>query len=141
METRCEIAVVGGGLVGLATALSLVERGRGGVVVLEAESRLAAHQSGHNSGVVHSGLYYQPGSLKAQTCRDGRDALYRFCEAEGIPYRRCGKLVVATRPEELSRLDELERRGRANGLHSPRWLGGAELSAVEPAVAGLATGS
>ena len=138
METRCEIAVVGGGLVGLATALSLVERGRGGVVVLEAESRLAAHQSGHNSGVVHSGLYYQPGSLKAQTCRDGRDALYRFCEAEGIPYRRCGKLVVATRPEELSRLDELDRRGRANGLHSPRRLGGAELSAVEPAVAGLA---
>ena len=138
MVSHCEVAVIGGGVVGLATALSLSERGHPGVVVLEAEARIAAHQSGHNSGVIHSGLYYKPGSLKAQTCRDGREALYRFCEREKIAHRRCGKLVVATSPAELPMLDELERRGRANGLEHLRRLGASELHSVEPEVAGLA---
>src|SRR3989449_10880174 len=116
MSPRYDVAIVGGGIVGLATALALVQRSRGSVVVLEAEGRLAAHQSGHNSGVIHSGLYYQPGSLKARTCREGREALYRFCDQAGITYRRTGKLVVATRSAELSALARLEERGQANGL-------------------------
>jgi len=138
MAGHCEVVVIGGGLVGLATALSLVERRHPGVTVVEAESRVAAHQSGHNSGVIHSGLYYKPGSLKANGCRDGREALYRFCEREHIAHRRCGKLVVATRADELPMLDELERRGRANGLRDLRRLTANELRAVEPEVAGLA---
>ena len=103
MPARYDVAVAGGGIVGLATALALVES-QLSVVVLEAEERLAAHQSSHNSGVIHSGLYYLPDSLKAQTCREGREALYRFCADEGIPYRQDGKLVVATHPGELAPL-------------------------------------
>jgi L-2-hydroxyglutarate oxidase len=122
--------------VGLATALALAERGRQ-TVVLEAEDRLAAHQSGHNSGVIHSGLYYKPGSLKARTCREGLEAIYRFCQEEGIRHRRCGKLVVATREEELPRLGLLEERGRANGV-TLRRLSIAQLKEHEPKVAGLA---
>src|SRR6185295_188911 len=106
-DLRCDAAVVGGGLVGLATALALSARGLT-VAVLEAEDRLAAHQSGHNSGVIHSGLYYKPGSLKAQLSVAGARALYELCAEEGIAHERCGKLVVATEPEELPRLDELE---------------------------------
>ncbi len=133
-----EIVVVGGGIVGLATAYALVQRHSRSVLVLEAEARLAAHQSGHNSGVIHSGLYYRPGSLKARTCREGREALYRFCDAAGIPYRRLGKLVVATRQAELPALARLEERGRANGLHALRSLDAVELKEVEPAVTGVA---
>src|SRR5438552_11514053 len=110
MDSRFDIAVIGGGLVGMATAMALVETGGRSVVVLEAEARLAAHQSGHNSGVIHSGLYYKPGSLKARTCRAGREALYQFCIEQGVPHRRCGKLVVATKPAELPILNELEQR-------------------------------
>jgi L-2-hydroxyglutarate oxidase len=132
------VAVAGGGIVGLATALALVESGHASVVLLEAEERLATHQSSHNSGVIHSGLYYLPDSLKAQTCREGREALYRFCADEGIPYRQDGKLVVATRPEELGALGQLEARGRANGLAGIRQLGQEELRELEPEVSGLA---
>ena len=131
------IAIVGGGIVGLATAHALVRRGRP-VVVLEAEERLAAHQSGHNSGVIHSGLYYPAGSVKARLCVRGRDALYRFCEEEGIPHRRTGKLVVATGAEELPRLDELERRGRGNGLAGLERLSAGALRERFPEVAGVA---
>ena len=131
------IAIVGGGIVGLATARALVRRGRP-VVVLEAEDRLAAHQSGHNSGVIHSGLYYAAGSAKARLCVRGRDALYRFCEEEAIPHRRTGKLVVATGAEELPRLDELERRGRANGLAGLERLSAGDLRERFPEVAGVA---
>jgi (S)-2-hydroxyglutarate dehydrogenase len=134
----CDIAVIGGGIVGLATARELAERGLGRVTVLEAEDRPGAHQTGHNSGVIHSGLYYRPGSLKAQNCTDGRERLYRFCAEHGIHHERCGKLVVATAPEELPRLDELERRGRANGLAGLRRLCAEELGEHEPAVAGIA---
>src|SRR6185503_14683442 len=116
IDATCDAAVIGGGLLGLATAMALaVGRGRR-VVVLEAEERVAAHQSGHNSGVIHSGLYYKPGSLKATLCAEGARALYRFCAEEGIAHQRVGKLVVATHPEELPRLDEMARRGEANGL-------------------------
>ena len=135
---RYDVAVAGGGIVGLATALALVESGQLSVVLLEAEERLAGHQSSHNSGVIHSGLYYLPDSLKAQTCREGREAMYRFCADEGIPYRQDGKLVVATRPEELAALAQLEARGRANGLAGIRQLGQEELRELEPEVTGLA---
>jgi len=137
MPARYDVAVAGGGIVGLATALALVES-QLSVVVLEAEERLAAHQSSHNSGVIHSGLYYLPDSLKAQTCREGREALYRFCADEGIPYRQDGKLVVATHPRELAPLAQLEARGRANGLAGIRQLGREELRELEPEVSGLA---
>src|SRR5712692_10334633 len=137
---RSPIVVVGGGIVGLATAYALVQDERRAVLVLEAEDRLAAHQSGHNSGVIHSGLYYRPGSLKARMCREGREALYRFCDAARIPYRRSGKLVVATRQAELPALARLEERGRANGLQDLRRLAAAELEEVEPAARGGVAG-
>jgi (S)-2-hydroxyglutarate dehydrogenase len=136
-DLRCDVAVAGGGLVGLATAMALSGRGWS-VAVLEAEDRLASHQSGHNSGVIHSGLYYKPGSLKATLCVEGARALYRFCEEEGIAHERCGKLVVATHAEDLPRLEELERRGRANGLAGVRRLGPREMGEVEPHAAGIA---
>ena len=135
---RYDVAIIGGGIVGMATAMALAARARGSLVVLEAEDRLAPHQTGNNSGVIHSGLYYKPGSQKARTCVEGREALYRFCAERGIAHERCGKLVVATTPEELPRLDELARRGGANGLEGLRRLGQEELREVEPHVAGIA---
>src|SRR5213593_1664642 len=137
MKSRYDVAVVGGGIVGMSTAMALASRGRS-VVVLEAADRLAAHQSGHNSGVIHAGLYYRPGSLKARLCIEGREALYRFCEEHGVPHRRCGKLVVATRKRDLAALDELARRGRANGLAALRRLDARELTEYEPEVSGVA---
>lgn len=134
---KFRISVIGGGLVGTATALALAER-YSSVVVLEAEKQLAAHQSGHNSGVIHSGLYYKPGSLKARLCVEGARALYRLCEEEGIAHRRCGKVVVATSEEELPRLAELERRGAANGLAGLRRLDAAGIRELEPHAAGIA---
>jgi (S)-2-hydroxyglutarate dehydrogenase len=128
--------VIGGGIVGLATALAMAERGLP-PILLEAEDGLARHQTGHNSGVIHSGLYYKPGSAKAQTCREGLKAMYRFCAEENIPHRRCGKLVVAVREEELPRLATLEERGRANGVSVQR-LSPEEIREREPEVRGLA---
>jgi len=138
VQGQYDVAVVGGGLIGVATARALVARGVRSLVVLEAEARVAAHQSSHNSGVIHSGLYYRPGSLKARTCALGRDAMYRFCEAEGIPHRRSGKLVVATSERELPVLRELERRGRANGLEGLESIGRDRLRELEPEVDGIA---
>lgn len=135
-EEQAQTVVIGGGIVGLATALAMAERGAP-PVVLEAESRLASHQTGHNSGVIHSGLYYKPGSAKARTCRTGLAAMYRFCAEENIPHRRCGKLVVAVRAEELQRLATLEERGRANGV-TVRRLSAAEIREREPEVRGIA---
>lgn len=132
-----DVIVIGGGVVGLATAMALTEQHRQRVIVLEAENRLAGHQTGHNSGVIHAGLYYKPGSLKAQLCRAGLEAMYRFCETEAVPHRRCGKLVVATQASELARLDTLAERGQANGVVFRR-LGAAELKEHEPEVAGIA---
>lgn len=131
--------VVGGGIVGLATALALVGARPGiSIAVLEKEGGIAAHQTGRNSGVIHSGLYYKPGSVKARTCARGRERLERFCEEHDIPFERCGKLVVATREEDLPRLDELERRGRANGLSGIRRIGKEQIREHEPHAVGLA---
>lgn len=132
-----DVAIVGGGIVGLATARALVRGGADGVVVLEAEDRIACHQTGHNSGVIHSGLYYEPGSMKARTCAGGREAMYRYCEEKGVPHRRCGKMVVAVRDREVPALEELERRGRANGLDGILRLSAGEISDRAPGVAGV----
>jgi (S)-2-hydroxyglutarate dehydrogenase len=131
-----DVAVVGGGIVGLAVARELALRGRQ-VVVLERERSLGAHQTGHNSGVIHAGIYYRPGSLKARLCREGADAMYDYCAANGLPAEKCGKVVVAVRPEELPRLDELERRARENGVPGLRRLTPAELREIEPHATGL----
>jgi len=133
-----EVVVVGGGIVGVATAMAILERYPVSLVLLEAEDRLASHQTGHNSGVIHSGLYYRPGSLKARNCKEGREAMYGFCQEHGITHDRCGKLVVATRQEEIPRLEELEKRGRANGLVGLRRLGPEEIREKEPHAAGIA---
>lgn len=137
-STRYDIAVIGGGIVGTATAMALAARPGLSLVVLEAEGRLAAHQTGNNSGVIHSGLYYKPGSLKARNCVEGREALYRFCAEHGIAHERCGKVVVATHERELRTLDELERRGRANGLQGLRRLSGEQIREREPHASGIA---
>jgi L-2-hydroxyglutarate oxidase len=129
--------VVGAGLVGLATAMALLaERPGLRLAVLEKEPQVGTHQSGHNSGVVHAGLYYQPGSLKARFCTAGRRALTQFAEEHGIPYRQTGKLVVATRESELPRLAALGERGRANGL-AVREVAAGEIAEFEPQVRGL----
>ncbi len=133
-----DIAIIGGGIVGLATALSLTQRFRVSLIVLEAETQIAQHQTGHNSGVIHAGLYYKPGSEKARNCAEGREAMFRFCAEHGIPHDRCGKLVVATQDSELPALDELLRRGLANGLKGVRRVSGAEVKEHEPHVAGIA---
>jgi len=137
-ERIYDVGIIGGGIVGLATAMALVNSGVNSVIVLEAEDRLAAHQTGNNSGVIHSGLYYKPGSLKALNCVAGREALYRFCREQGIAHEACGKLVVATRQDEMAALDALEKKGMANGLKGLRRLNAAELKECEPHVAGIA---
>ena len=109
MNTKTyDIAVIGGGIVGCATAMALSKSIQGSVIILEAESALAAHQTGNNSGVIHSGLYYKPGSLKANNCVEGREKLYQFCKEHGIAHDQCGKVVVATAESEIPRLDDLE---------------------------------
>lgn len=133
-----DVAIIGGGIVGMATARALASRSRLSLVVLEAEDRLAAHQSGHNSGVIHSGLYYKPGSLKARNCVEGREAMYRFCAEHDIVHDRCGKVVVATHESELPLLEELYRRGQVNGLQGLRRLNVDELHEFEPHTSGLA---
>ncbi|MGQ9632238.1 MAG: L-2-hydroxyglutarate oxidase [bacterium] len=135
---RYDVVIIGGGIVGMATAMALASQLRLSLVVLEAEGRLAAHQTGNNSGVIHSGLYYKPGSLKARNCVEGREAIYRFCQEHGIPHERCGKIVIATHKGELSTLEELERRGRANGLRGLRKLGPGEIREYEPFASGIA---
>jgi L-2-hydroxyglutarate oxidase LhgO len=138
MATRVDVAIAGGGIVGLATALKLLERMPGlSVLVLEKEREVAAHQTGHNSGVIHSGLSYKPGSEKAKTCVEGRLLLVDFCRRHGIPHELCGKLVVATSLSELPALAELERRAAENGLEGVRALAPAEFRKIEPHAAGL----
>ncbi len=134
-----DIAVVGGGILGLAAARELHQRDpRRRLVVLERESEVAAHQTSHNSGVIHAGIYYQPGSLKAQLCAEGARELYEFCTEHGVRYERCGKVIVARDPTELGRLDELERRGRENQVPGLRRLSGEELHELEPHCRGVA---
>ena len=132
-----DIAVIGGGIVGLATARFLSERQVGSIVVLEAEDELSLHQTGRNSGVIHSGLYYRPGSDKARFCAAGRDELYRFCEEHEIEYQRCGKLVVAVDENELPALERLAERARANGLEGVERLDESGIQHREPATVGV----
>lgn len=133
-----DVVVVGGGIVGLATALRLLEARPGTrLTLLEKEPRVARHQTGHNSGVIHSGLYYKPGSLKARNCREGYQQLLDFCSAEAIPHEICGKIVVATSPNELPRLDELHRRGIANGLSGLQYLSPEQIREREPHCSGI----
>ena len=134
-----DVAVVGAGIVGLATARSLQQAAPGTrVIVLEAGAAIAGAQTAHNSGVIHTGVYYTPGSLKARFCTEGAAAMREFCALHAIPLHRCGKLIVATDPRELARLDELERRGHANGVPGLTRLSSSELREREPAVRGLA---
>ncbi len=138
MTERADVVCIGAGIIGLATARSLARRfGRLDIRVVEAEPRPAVHQTGHNSGVIHSGLYYKPGSLKARHCVDGRKRLVDYCDRHGIPYEICGKLVIATDQEEIPRLDELERRGRANGLAGLERLPPERIPEVEPHATGI----
>ncbi len=131
-----DIGIIGGGIIGLATALALTRKSPGiRLVVIEKEPALAFHQTGHNSGVIHSGLYYKPGSLKARNCVAGRDRMYAFCSEQGIAFERCGKLVVATHADEIPALRELERRGALNGLKGLRRLAPEAAREIEPHVA------
>lgn len=132
-----DACVVGGGIVGLAAARELQRRGAS-VVVLERAERLASHQSGHSSGVIHSGIPYAPGSLKARLCVRGAALMYDYCAERGIEARRSGKVIVATNEAELPQLDELERRGRANGVLGLERIGPAELREIEPHAFGIA---
>jgi L-2-hydroxyglutarate oxidase LhgO len=130
---------VGGGIVGLATARALLELHPGlAVTVLEKESTVGAHQTGHNSGVIHSGIYYRPGSLKAELCRDGAERMVRYCDERGIAHERCGKVIVATDEGELPALDRLLANGTANGVPGLRRIGPEELREYEPHAAGIA---
>lgn len=132
-----EACIIGGGIVGLATARELIRLRPGArIVLLEKESALAVHQTGHNSGVIHAGIYYKPGSLKADLCRRGAEATKDFCRAKGIPFKTPGKLVVATDDLELTRLDALAVNAQQNGIDFER-LGAAELRAREPEIRGL----
>lgn len=134
-----DAVIIGGGIVGTATAYQLIQKRQISVLILEAESSLAAHQTGNNSGVIHSGLYYKPGSLKAKNCTAGREMMYEFCERYNIKHERCGKIVVASSKDELASLDELEKRGKANGLEGLiRLKSRAELRQYEPYVEGIA---
>jgi len=139
LPERCDLAIVGGGIVGLAVARELIGRNpRASVCVLEREAEIASHQTAHNSGVIHAGVYYEPGSLKARLCVEGARELYAYCEQRGIAHERCGKVIVATDPAELRRLDELERRGQANGVPGLRRIDATELQRIEPHARGIA---
>ncbi|PSQ88852.1 MAG: L-2-hydroxyglutarate oxidase [Bacteroidetes bacterium QH_2_63_10] len=133
-----DVAIIGGGIVGLATAYRLTEQSPDtSIVILEKESRVAAHQTSHNSGVIHSGVFYEPGSLKAENCREGKRALIEFCEREGVDYEMCGKVVVATDENEVPGLKRIEAKGRANQVACTR-IGEEELHEREPHVQGVA---
>ena len=138
MEEQFDLIIVGGGILGLAIALEVTRQyPKVKLGVLEKEARLAAHQTGHNSGVIHSGIYYKPGSLKAQTCVTGAKLLTEFCDQHDIPYEQCGKVVVATSHYELARLEELHRRGTANGVEGLEMIGTEQLRELEPYAAGI----
>ncbi|MDQ4114915.1 MAG: L-2-hydroxyglutarate oxidase [Actinomycetota bacterium] len=133
------VGVVGGGIVGLAVAREiLLRRPEDNVVVFEKENSLAAHQTGHNSGVVHAGIYYKPGSLKAQLCTRGRDLLKEFAAEHGVPLESCGKLVVAVDEDEMGRFEALEKTAADNGVPGLRRVDGAEIKEIEPSAAGIA---
>ncbi len=136
---ECDVVVVGAGIVGLATARELAMRHDGmRVTVLEREDGIARHQTSHTSGVIHAGIYYEPGSLKARLCVEGARDLYAYCGENGIPALRSGKVIVATREDELSRLSELERRGTESAVPGLARIGPDQLREIEPHAAGIA---
>ena len=138
MASLYDLTIIGGGILGLATAVKITAaHPRLRLLLLEKEPDLARHQTGNNSGVIHSGLYYRPGSLKARTCVAGRRELIQFCDENGVPYEICGKVVVATTDEELPRLEELRRRGEANGLGGLETIGAERLKELEPHATGI----
>jgi L-2-hydroxyglutarate oxidase LhgO len=138
MASAHDLTIIGAGILGLASAFKMLQSYPGTrLLILEKEAGLAMHQTGHNSGVIHSGLYYKPGSLKAQTCVAGRKELMAFCDKHSVPYEICGKVVVATSEEELPRLAELHRRGVANGLQGIEIIGPERLKELEPYAAGI----
>ena len=135
----CDVAVVGAGILGLATARELLRRDPGlRLTIVEREDRVGVHQTGHNSGVVHAGIYYAPGSLKARLCVEGARELYAFCERHDIPVERCGKVIVALTPDELPGLDALEERGRRNRVPDLRRVDSVGLRELEPHAEGVA---
>jgi L-2-hydroxyglutarate oxidase LhgO len=135
---RADVAVIGGGIVGLAVARDLLTRRPDlRLTVIEREDELAAHQSGHNSGVVHAGIYYAPGSLKARLCREGKADLEIYAEQHDIPFERCGKLVVALEEDELPRLEALRERATANGVPGLESVGPERIAEIEPHAAGI----
>jgi L-2-hydroxyglutarate oxidase LhgO len=137
-DSRHDVVIVGGGIVGLAVALEITKRfPRLRLLLLEKEARVGQHQSGHNSGVIHSGVYYKPGSQKARLCVEGARAMIEFCRAHDIPHQVCGKVIVATYPEEFPRLEELRRRGEENGLTGLQLIGPEQLREIEPHASGL----
>jgi (S)-2-hydroxyglutarate dehydrogenase len=137
-DLRSDVLIVGGGIVGLAVALEITGRfPHLRLLLLEKEDRVGQHQSSHNSGVIHSGVYYKPGSQKAKLCVEGARAMIEFCRAHDIPHEVCGKVIVATQPDELPRLEELRRRGEANGLTGLRVIGPEQLQEIEPCASGL----
>jgi L-2-hydroxyglutarate oxidase LhgO len=137
-DSRRDVTIIGGGIVGLAVALEITKRfPRLRLLLLEKEDRVGQHQSSHNSGVIHSGIYYKPGSLKAKLCVQGARAMVEFCLAHGIPHQVCGKVIVATREDEFAGLEELRRRGEANGLTGLQSLGPEPLREIEPHASGL----
>src|SRR5258708_26336928 len=136
--SRYDVVIVGGGIVGLAVALEITQRlPRLRLLLLEKEDEVGQHQSGHNSGVIHSGVYYKPGSLKARLCVEGARAMIEFCREHRLPHQVCGKVIVATQAEEFPRLEELLRRGEANRLIGLRLIGPDELHEIEPHATGL----
>jgi L-2-hydroxyglutarate oxidase LhgO len=138
MRDHFDLAVVGGGIVGLATTLQLLRRHPDlRVVILEKEKEIALHQSGHNSGVLHAGLYYQPGSLKARLCREGKAAVEAYADEKGIPYEVCGKLVIALNERELGRFESLKQRAIANEVPGLREVGPEEIKEIEPHAVGI----
>jgi len=137
-QSRNVIAIIGGGIVGLATGLEFTKRFPGiSLAIIEKESALARHQTSHNSGVIHSGIYYKPGSLKARLCVEGVNALLHFCQENDVPYEICGKIIVATSAAEIPRLKTLFERGQGNGLHGLRLLNREEIRQIEPYAAGI----
>ncbi|HEV2400955.1 MAG TPA: L-2-hydroxyglutarate oxidase [Candidatus Sulfotelmatobacter sp.] len=137
-DSRYDVIIIGGGVVGLGVGLEISRRfPRRRLLLLEKEDRVARHQSGHNSGVIHSGIYYKPGSLKAKLCVSGAAAMVEFCREHAVPHKVCGKVIVATAQEELPRLEDLRKRGEANGLTGVRLIGPEELREIEPNASGL----
>ena len=137
-DKHCDIAIIGAGIIGLAVGLQIVRRyPRVKVLILDKEREVASHQTGHNSGVIHSGLYYKPGSLKARLSVEGRAAMVQFCNEHSIPHEICGKVIVATDESELPGLNELLRRGRANGVIGLRELTAEQVREIEPHASGI----